>query len=296
MALSFAEKLAALKAKQNVTRADIIAAQPIEVPAIIEHDIQHNAMEQVAEDSEVEFDESLITESILEDDEPELIVPGQQYEIEGKPIEVPITVTPDEPDAPGPRFRPSPSAKLTIPLTQLEKDIDADRKVGQKAIDALESEAIFSENQYLADQFKDTDKKEQFKKIFTQVVQQSCLGKTIDEIDEMLREHHEMLFDTRSGIQALFAFRKELLKDVTADERAKRLKDDWLHKPSKRAVTEGRAKPKVKTERSVSSTDEPKARKQKFTMFETMRNGLMTMKGMTKEEAEARLKAKGIEP
>ena len=127
------------------------------------------------------------------------------------------------------------------PQNELEAMVEADRQIVKKAesdVEAasdkmLNAEALFTES--LAEKSMDRDR---FKAVFINTVQQECAGLTLDQIEESIRRDHEMLFDKRTGIQAKLAYRAELLKDATAEDRAKRLKDDWLFKPAKKVKAE----------------------------------------------------------
>jgi hypothetical protein len=91
-----------------------------------------------------------------------------------------------------------------------------------------------------------------------------------------------MLFDKRTGIQAKLAYRSELLKDATAEERAKRLKDDWLFKPNKKATVNGEKK-----------APGPKKAKPAFDPAAAMRAALKA-KGLSDEKIAERLAKFGL--
>jgi hypothetical protein len=118
------------------------------------------------------------------------------------------------------------------PQNELEALVEADRQFSHKVADThveqesdkvLHAETLYTE--MLAEKSMD---RERFKSVFINTVQSECAGLTLDQIEESIRRDHEVLFDKRTGIQAKLAYRAELLKDATAEERAKRLKDDWL--------------------------------------------------------------------
>jgi len=126
---------------------------------------------------------------------------------------------------------------MGAPQNELEALVEADRKFAGKVNDnhveqesdkVLHAETLYTE--MLAEKSMD---RERFKSVFINTVQSECAGLTLDQIEESIRRDHEVLFDKRTGIQAKLAYRAELLKDATAEERAKRLKDDWLFKPAK---------------------------------------------------------------
>jgi len=126
------------------------------------------------------------------------------------------------------------------PQNELEALVEADRQFAGKVSDShveqesdkvLHAETLFTE--MLAEKSMD---RERFKSVFINTVQSECAGLTLDQIEESIRRDHEVLFDKRTGIQAKLAYRAELLKDATAEERAKRLKDDWLFKPAKQVA------------------------------------------------------------
>lgn len=186
--------------------------------------------------------------------------------VHSKKDEKPVIVA-ERPDlAPGIEIVPGDPSK---PQNEVERLVEADRQFAKNVVEksgvedvqrdserVLNAEALFDEivNDKLAD-------RERFKLVFINTIQQDCAGKSLDEIEASIRRDHEMLFDTRTGIQAKLAYRSELLKDATAEERAKRLKDDWLFKPSKKVAAPTKAK---------STSDEPKAPKTKKTKFDAM--------------------------
>ena len=175
----------------------------------------------------------------------------------------------------------------SAPQNQLEADIEADRQLGRKAIDeGLEKDThqiLNAEALYIETIANESHDKERFHRIFIDVIQQKFLGKTLDETEHIIRDMHETLFDVRTGIQAGMVFRNQLLKDVDAEARADRLKKDWLFKPATKVRSD--------KEKKASSPKAPKK-----SMFETMRDSMMAVKGISKEEAENRLKAKGFQP
>lgn len=170
---------------------------------------------------------------------------------------------------------------LGTPQNELEQNIEADRvlarKVQEEGVEkhtdkALNSEALLSES--LMEHSMD---RERFKKVFINTVQLKCAGKTIDEIEEILIRDHEMLFDLRTGIQAELAYRAELMKDMDAQERAERMKMDFLFKPAKEAKAA-----REKAERS----SKPKTQ---MSMVDRMR-AAMKAKGLDEAVINERLK------
>jgi hypothetical protein len=136
----------------------------------------------------------------------------------------------------------------------------------------LNAEALFSES--LAEKSMD---RERFKAVYMNTVKTECAGLTLDQIEQSIRLDHEILFDKRTGIQAKLAYRAELLKDESAERRAKALKDDWLFKPAKKVAAEGSGKPRAKG---------PK--KEAFDPEAAMRAGMMEKakaKGLTGDAA-----------
>ena len=188
---------------------------------------------------------------------------------------------------------PHPQAHLIMkgdmgtPQNLLEADIEADRIVGRKAeSDALEKETeriLNGEAIYIETMAANSYDKDRFYRIFVDVINQKFLGKNLDETEQIIQDMHQALFDLRTGIQAGMKFREQLLKDEDADKRAERLKKDWLFKP----------KSASKEKKASSPKSEKKPAK---TMFETMRDSMMALKGISKEEAETKLKAKGFMP
>lgn len=177
------------------------------------------------------------------------------------------------------------------PQNELEQLVEEDRQFGRKVIDenlekldpkeiekSIDAEALYNENVSTVEM--DEYKKERFKDIYISTIQTSCLGKTLDEIDEMLNIRHWAIFDARSGMQAMFAYRKELMKDEDAEKRAQRMKSDKLFKPPKDAVSY-----KAKA---------AKEKKPKKSMEELMVDA-MRAKGLSEEVIKQRLaKFKGI--
>lgn len=143
------------------------------------------------------------------------------------------------------------------PQNELEALVEADRKFAGKVADThveqesdkvLHAETLYTE--MLAEKSMD---RERFKSVFINTVQSECAGLTLDAIEESIRRDHEVLFDKRTGIQAKLAYRAELLKDATAEERAKRLKDDWLF-PKKQL---SQSSPKTATSSKSSGPKKP---------------------------------------
>jgi hypothetical protein len=137
---------------------------------------------------------------------------------------------------------------MSKPQNITEALVESDRQFSTKVIDGtieeatdkmLNAEALFSES--LAEKSMD---RERFKAVYMNTVKTECAGLTLDQIEQSIRLDHEILFDKRTGIQAKLAYRAELLKDETAERRAKALKDDWLFKPAKKVATEGSGRAK----------------------------------------------------
>jgi hypothetical protein len=178
---------------------------------------------------------------------------------------------------------------MAHPQNQLEADVEAERALMRAAADpedvekasekTLNAEALFTES--LAEKSMDRDR---FKAVFINTVQQECAGLTLDQIEESIRRDHEMLFDKRTGIQAKLAYRAELLKDATAEERAKRLKDDWLFKPNKKAAASSNGESKPKSSKTKSAPFDPAAAMKKA----------LKAKGLSDEEITARLAKFGL--
>jgi len=172
-------------------------------------------------------------------------------------------------------------------LTPLEADIEADRTLALKVTDEnvekasekmLTAEALFTES--LAEKSMDRDR---FKAVFINTVQQECAGLTLEQIEDSIRRDHEVLFDKRTGIQAKLAYRSELLKDATAEERAKRLKDDWLFKPAK----------KVAAEKTTGTSAKTASKKPAFDPAAAMRTALKAQ-GKTDEQVKTALAKFGL--
>jgi len=151
--------------------------------------------------------------------------------IEQKPAQVVSPVNEEQADGRLSRSEIVPG-DMGKPQNELEALIEDDRKFMHKVADThveqesdkvLHAETLYTE--MLAEKSMD---RERFKSVFINTVQSECAGLTLDQIEESIRRDHEVLFDKRTGIQAKLAYRAELLKDATAEERAKRLKDDWL--------------------------------------------------------------------
>ena len=172
-------------------------------------------------------------------------------------------------------------------LTPLEADIEADRTLALKVTDEnvekasekmLTAEALFTES--LAEKSMDRDR---FKAVFINTVQQECAGLTLEQIEDSIRRDHEVLFDKRTGIQVKLAYRSELLKDATAEERAKRLKDDWLFKPAK----------KVAAEKTTGTSAKTTSKKPAFDPAAAMRAALKAQ-GKTDEQIKTALSKFGL--
>ena len=122
---------------------------------------------------------------------------------------------------------------------------------------------------------------ERFKEVYINVINQECIGRNRAQIEESIRKDHEMLFDKRAGIQAKLAFRQELLKSASAEERAAALKEDWLVKPLRAKAASAKAKSE-----SSKSSGQPRA---KIDPIESMRKALLA-KGMSPEKVERKIK------
>jgi hypothetical protein len=166
------------------------------------------------------------------------------------------------------------------PQNEVEALVESDRQFATLVVDEnieaasdkmLNAEALFSES--LAEKSLDRDR---FKAVYMNTVKIRCNGLTLEQVEENIRRDHDVLFDTRTGIQAQLAYRAELLKDATAEERAKRLKDDWLFKPAKKVA-------EVKTKSSAG----PK--KAAYDPAAAIRNTMMSKaiaKGLTGDAAK----------
>lgn len=173
------------------------------------------------------------------------------------------------------------------PQNEIEALVEADRQFSKEVVNSnveaatdkmLNAEMLFTES--LAEKSMD---RERFKAVFINTVQAECAGLTLEEIEESIRRDHEMLFDKRTGIQAKLAYRAELLKDATAEERAKRLKDDWLFKPNKKTAEEKKAS---------GTSGASKSKKPAFDPAAAMRATLTARfkaKGLSDEEVKAKV-------
>lgn len=151
---------------------------------------------------------------------------------------------------------------MSKPQNEIEALVESDRQFSTKVVEGnieeatdkmLNAEALFSES--LAEKSMDRDR---FKAVYMNTVKTECAGLTLDQIEQSIRLDHEILFDKRTGIQAKLAYRAELLKDETAERRAKALKDDWLFKPAKK-VSESSSKPRTASaspKKTVESAEE----------------------------------------
>lgn len=168
---------------------------------------------------------------------------------------------------------------MGTPQTRLEALIEADRKFEKNVIHdelekatekALNAEALFME--MMAERELDN---EEFKQAYIAGVQ-SGIGKTLDEVEEMLRERNKLLFNMRGGIQGLLGLRANLLKDATAERRAQALKEDFLYKPAKKEKAAAKA---------------AKTKSEPISMIEKMRIALKASGKFTDEQIEQKLKA-----
>ena len=151
---------------------------------------------------------------------------------------------------------------MSKPQNEIEALVESDRQFSTKVVEGnieeatdkmLNAEALFSES--LAEKSMDRDR---FKAVYMNTVKTECAGLTLDQIEQSIRLDHEILFDKRTGIQAKLAYRAEILKDETAERRAKALKDDWLFKPAKK-VSESSSKPRTASaspKKTVESAEE----------------------------------------
>lgn len=173
---------------------------------------------------------------------------------------------------------------MSQPQTPTEQVVEADRRLANGIVEAqkyVKAESLLTEDVLSA-----TIDRERFMEIFTNKINAFCIGKTRQEIEDCIIQDHIALFDTRAGIQAMLAYRAELLKDETAEERAKALKEDWLYKPIKTRAT---ASPKAKAERAA------KDKAPRVSPLDSMRQAMLN-KGMDPAEVEKRLAAfKGME-
>ena len=174
---------------------------------------------------------------------------------------------------------------MSKPQNEVEALVESDRQFAVQVVDEnieaasdkmLNAEALFSES--MAEKSMD---RERFKAVYMNTVKVECAGLTLDQIENSIRQDHEVLFDKRTGIQAKLAYRAELLKDATAEERAKRLKDDWLFKPAKKVAESKSAKPK-----STKAPFDPEAAI-RATMMEKAKS-----KGLTGDAAKEWVEAK----
>jgi hypothetical protein len=171
-------------------------------------------------------------------------------------------------------------------LQQAHIEAEKARKSGERAKEDIEKETehvVDVDALYTESLAASTTDAERFRKIFTNTIQQKCLGHSVEEIQEMLREAHEVLFDVRAGIQGMLAYRKQLLKDATSEEREKILKSDWLHKPTRIEKTD-------KVAKKVLSEEEKQERAAEQ-IIEQMR-----AKGYNNEKIKAKLELMEIDP
>ena len=160
------------------------------------------------------------------------------------------------------------------PQTVTEQFIEADRRLGNAVVGEAAAKFVNAESLLTEEVLSTTIDRERFMEIFSTKVNQYCIGKNRQEIEDAIVKDHIMLFDIRAGIQAMLAYRTELLKDETAEERAKALKEDWLYKPAKTRATA--SKPKAE-------------KKEKISPLESMRKMLVDA-GLPEAEVEARMK------
>ena len=192
--LSLKERIALIGARKMMAKRETVPSQVVTKPEPVAESLEEKIQKW---DDEDEQDKNLLHEGVE-------IVPGDM----GKPQNI------------------------------TEALVESDRQFSTKVVDGnieeatdkmLNAEALFSES--LAEKSMDRDR---FKAVYMNTVKTECAGLTLDQIEQSIRLDHEILFDKRTGIQAKLAYRAELLKDETAERRAKALKDDWLFKPAKK--------------------------------------------------------------
>lgn len=147
-------------------------------------------------------------------------------------------------------------------------------KLVQKSDVVLNAEALFYE--LSGDQT--VDDREVFKQVFIARIN-GALGLNLDQIRDQILAAHQVIYNERIGIQALLAYRAELLKDASSEEREKRLKEDFKFKPAK---TPKAGNGEVKEKKAKSDKKEDPFAQMRRTMIDKFK-----AKGKTAEEAAA---------
>ena len=140
----------------------------------------------------------------------------------------------------------------------------------------LNAEALF----YELNGDQTVDDREVFKQVFIARIN-GALGLNLDQIRDQILAAHQVIYNERIGIQALIAYRSELLKDVSSDELQKRLKEDFKFKPAKTAKAGSGEGKESKAKGEKKKAEDPFAQMRR-TMIDKF-----VQKGKTREEATA---------
>lgn len=176
-------------------------------------------------------------------------------------------------------------AKPTVPKEEkLPHQVhdDAEAAIGKAAIEQEElqrqSSVVLNAEALFIETFgeKSEDRDELFKKVFASKISE-VVGLNLDEIRDKILDAQRVIYDSRVGIQAWLAYRGEVLKDASSEERQKRLKEDFQFKAPK--VDKGNG-------RTTSAT-----KKQKFDPLAAMKKTLIDKfmsKGLSLADATAK--------
>jgi len=187
-----------------------------------------------------------------------------------------------------PKQDKTPSSVPTEKLPHQVHD-EAEAKIGKAQIEqeelkrqsdvVLNAEALFIES--LGERSDDRD--ELFKTTFVNKIQE-VVGLNLDEIRDRILAAQRVIYDNRVGIQAWLAYRGEVLKEASSEERQKRLKEDFAFKAPKTAKANGSPK-----------SSKGSVKKEKFDPFAAMKRTLIekfVSKGMSLADATAKAEKK----
>ena len=175
----------------------------------------------------------------------------------------------------------------SVPVVDVEESRPKDAiELGIKAIeqDELEKQTqviLNNDSSYYEQMSENLDSRERFKSVFMSSINEN-IGLNLDELRDKIKAMHEMLFDQRTGIQALMALRQDKLKDASADEREKRMKEDFAIKMPKKS---GNGEVKVRAKSGVKTKSEQK--EDPYVQMKRTMVDKLILKGKTKEEANA---------
>lgn len=164
-------------------------------------------------------------------------------------------------------------------IVELADGVNEQQDLEKRSQIVLNAEAMFYE--MIDSKIEDT---ESYRQVFMRTID-DVAGKqlSLDAIKERIVAAHKVLFDTRGEVQALLAYRAEMLKDASAEEQKRRMKEDFAF-PVSRGGNGKAASPK-----------KAKSPKASFDPFAAMRQAgidALLAKGVPLEKAQKLVAAK----